>query len=132
MPVDPFYILRRSPAGSAALAMVLHKPSRAKGDILLLSALVPLLSPPPLAPAGRERSRNGGRGQGAGGRGQGFVAPRSGGLLSPPSGGLYSLSRRPAADYFRRGAADDVYGSWLRRSIGLISLTKSLASWNRR
>lgn len=27
MPVDPFYILRRSPAGSAALARVLHKPS---------------------------------------------------------------------------------------------------------
>jgi len=28
MPVDPFYILRRSPAGSAALARVLHKPSK--------------------------------------------------------------------------------------------------------
>lgn len=27
MPVDPFYILRRSPAGAAALARVLHKPS---------------------------------------------------------------------------------------------------------
>lgn len=27
MPVDPFYILRRSPAGSAALARVLHKPT---------------------------------------------------------------------------------------------------------